>query len=98
MKKLLIIGVIFSFFCNSYSQKLDTTRVLNDSNSIKIPKDKNHIIIIDGVRVNPPTQYKLHPVRLALVGGAMAGVFTGLHIYYSNTWWKDQKNYFKFAE
>ena len=27
-----------------------------------------------------------------------AGVFTGMHIYYKNTWWKDQRRFFKFAE
>nr|HMT10389.1 DUF2279 domain-containing protein [Ignavibacteria bacterium] len=26
-----------------------------------------------------------------------AGAFTGFHIYYANTWWKDQRDYFKFA-
>ncbi|MGH2574726.1 MAG: DUF2279 domain-containing protein, partial [Ignavibacteria bacterium] len=43
-------------------------------------------------------KYRVKPLRLTLVGAAMGTVFAGLHIYYSNTWWKDQRNYFKFAE
>jgi hypothetical protein len=43
-------------------------------------------------------KYKVNPVKLTILGVAGAGVFTAMHIYYSNTWWKDQKNYFKFAE
>jgi hypothetical protein len=42
-------------------------------------------------------KYKLNPVKLTILGVAAAGVFTGFHIYYSNTWWKDQRDYFKFA-
>lgn len=42
--------------------------------------------------------YNLNAGRFALVSGLMAGAFIGMHVYYSNTWWKDQKNYFKFAE
>lgn len=41
--------------------------------------------------------YKLKPGRLAILTGAMTGTFVGLHIYYSHTWWKDRRNYFKFA-
>lgn len=40
---------------------------------------------------------KVNPVKLTVLGVVAAGVFTGFHIYYSNTWWKDQRNYFKFA-
>jgi len=43
-------------------------------------------------------QYKVSPLRLTLLSTAMTGVFIGLHIYYNQTWWKDQRNYFKFAE
>jgi hypothetical protein len=42
-------------------------------------------------------QYKVNPVKLTILGVAGAGVFTGLHIFYANTWWKDQRDYFKFA-
>ncbi|MBE2219591.1 MAG: DUF2279 domain-containing protein [Ignavibacteria bacterium] len=41
--------------------------------------------------------YKVSPVRLTILGVMAAGAFTGFHIYYANTWWKDQRDYFKFA-
>lgn len=43
-------------------------------------------------------QYKVKPGRLILLTTAMTGAFVGLHIYYNNTWWKDRRDYFKFAE
>jgi Predicted periplasmic lipoprotein (DUF2279) len=43
-------------------------------------------------------QYKIHPVRLGIVLGGMTIAWLGMHIYYSNTWWKDRAHYFKFAE
>lgn len=43
-------------------------------------------------------QYKVNPWKIATLGAIGAGVFTGMHIYYSNTWWKDKVHYFKFAE
>jgi hypothetical protein len=42
--------------------------------------------------------YKVIPWRITLLGVVGAGVFTGMHIYYKNTWWKDQRRFFKFAE
>lgn len=42
-------------------------------------------------------QYKADPLKLTILGVVGAGVFTGFHIYYSNTWWKDQRDYFKYA-
>jgi hypothetical protein len=41
--------------------------------------------------------YKVNPIRLTILGVVGAGVFTGFHIYYANTWWKDQRDFFKFA-
>lgn len=41
--------------------------------------------------------YKVNPLRLTILGVMAAGAFTGFHIYYANTWWKDQRDYFKFA-
>lgn len=43
-------------------------------------------------------KYKVDPFKITILGALGAGVFTAMHIYYSNTWWKDQRNYFKFAE
>ena len=50
--------------------------------------------------VNTPRkikQYKADPIKLTILGVVGAGVFTGFHIYYSNTWWKDQRDDFKYA-
>jgi hypothetical protein len=41
---------------------------------------------------------KIHPVRLSLVVGGMFTAWLGMHIYYSQTWWKDRVHYFKYAE
>lgn len=35
---------------------------------------------------------------MTVLGVIGAGVLTGMHLYYKNTWWKQQRNYFKFAE
>jgi Predicted periplasmic lipoprotein (DUF2279) len=43
-------------------------------------------------------KYKVDAVKLSILGVVAAGVFTGMHIYYANTWWKDQVTYFKYAE
>jgi VanZ family protein len=42
--------------------------------------------------------YKIVPWKMTILGVVGAGVFTGMHIYYKNTWWKEQRKYFKFAE
>jgi Predicted periplasmic lipoprotein (DUF2279) len=43
-------------------------------------------------------KYKVDPIKMTALGVVAAGVFTGMHIYYANTWWKDQVTYFKYAE
>jgi len=43
-------------------------------------------------------KYKTDPLKITLIAVAGAGAFTAMHIYYSNTWWKEKKNDFKFAE
>lgn len=42
--------------------------------------------------------YKVNPVKMTILGVVGAGVFTSMHIYYSNTWWKEKRDYFKFAQ
>jgi hypothetical protein len=42
--------------------------------------------------------YKVNPLKMTVLGVVGAGVFTSMHIYYSNTWWKDKRDYFKFAQ
>ena len=56
----------------------------NSLQKAKVQKDKKN--------------YKVIPWRLTLLGVVGAGVFSGMHIYYKNTWWKDQRRFFKFAE
>lgn len=46
---------------------------------------------------NKKKPYKVNPIKMTALGVVAAGVFAGFHIYYSNTWWKDQRDYFKFA-
>ena len=41
---------------------------------------------------------KINPVKMTILGVIGAGVFTGMHLYYANTWWKDRVTYFKYAE
>lgn len=59
-----------------------------------------NIPLSDSTKIKPKDtkQYKLHPVRLSIVGAGMLGTFTAMNIYYNNTWWKDKVHYFKFAE
>jgi hypothetical protein len=48
--------------------------------------------------ISSKKQYKVNPLKLTLLGTAMTGAFIRFHIYYNEIWWKDQRNYFKFAE
>lgn len=48
-------------------------------------------------KLNKDKKYKINPVKMTILGVVGAGVFTGFHIYYANTWWKDQRDFFKFA-
>lgn len=48
--------------------------------------------------ISAKKQYKVNPLKLTFLGTAMTGAFIGFHIYYNEIWWKDQRNYFKFAE
>lgn len=59
---------------------------LNITDSTYTTKSKKHI------------KYKIKPVRLAVVGAGMLGVWGAMHYYYSTTWWKDQMDYFKYAQ
>jgi hypothetical protein len=42
-------------------------------------------------------EYKIHPVRLVVVGSLVALSWIGMNIYYNNTWWTRRANYFKFS-
>lgn len=66
------------------------------------PVDKLYTLRSDKLITEPPTQnkkgkkYKIHPVRFSILAGGIAAGWLGMHIYYSNTWWKDRAHYFKF--
>ena len=81
------------------SEKQQSTFRLNSN----IQPTRN-IYDLSGVSVKSPLKsktekksYKINPIRLTILGVMAAGAFTGFHIYYANTWWKDQRDYFKFA-
>lgn len=42
--------------------------------------------------------YSINPVKMTILGVVGVGVFTAMHIYYQNTWWKNTVTYFKYAE
>jgi hypothetical protein len=60
------------------------TKPMLTNNKIKLAEDKK--------------KYKVSPLKMTILAVAGAGVFTSMHIYYSNTWWKDKRDYFKFAQ
>jgi hypothetical protein len=64
---------------------------------ISLENKRQDISLIDVTQDNPKKTYKVNPLKMTILGVAAAGVFTGFHIYYSNTWWKDQRDYFKYA-
>jgi hypothetical protein len=82
---------------------------LSDKHSILFEKkklDEKFSVIIDSLKLKnvknktqPPQQKtKIHPVRLSLLLGGMFTGWLGMHIYYSQTWWKNRAHYFKFDE
>lgn len=80
--------------------------ILNDGISNDAGKQKLTLLNNNDYQGNPSDhlssilkkkKYKVSPLKMTILGVVGAGVFTGFHIYYSNTWWKDQRDYFKFA-
>jgi len=59
--------------------------------TLKLKKAKNKSVL-------PGQKTKIHPVRLSLLLGGMFTGWLGMHIYYSQTWWKNRAHYFKFDE
>jgi hypothetical protein len=43
-------------------------------------------------------KYKVVPWKIITLGALGTTVFTAMHLYYRDTWWKEQRKYFKFAE
>jgi predicted lipoprotein DUF2279 len=106
MKKKIIIFFCFTLLIvNSYSGDNDFQFRLKEKsnvllkNAIYIPlfNEKNKITLKNNIPLLKK-ESKVNPVKMAILGGMAAGVFTAMHIYYSNTWWKDSKHYFKFAQ
>lgn len=89
-----------TFICKiPYAQNFinETNLYLQEKSALESKTQLSKLVPDTGKISKPPNQ-KIKPVRLALVGGALSIGFTALHIYYSNTWWKEKRNYFKFAE
>lgn len=84
------------------SLKLKEKTSLNTLSKITLSKikDNNFSLVKNKYNLkNEVTEkkYKVKSGRMIILGALGAGVFTGFHIYYSNTWWKDKRDYFKFA-
>jgi hypothetical protein len=76
---------------NRFYDKITAAQLFNlpfDTNKSKLKKSKP-------VGKN---KYKIVPLRLTLVGAGLAGTWAAMHVYYKNTWWKDQRKFFKFAQ
>ena len=79
-----------------FKLKEDKSVLFRQNNSQSLFAGSYKFIKIDSVK--PKKKYKVDPMKITILGVTGAGVFTAMHIYYSNTWWKDQKNFFKYAE
>lgn len=113
MKKNITINIVcIIFFCN-FILAGDNSMIGNDIRlklkekpnleSIVFKSQPNEVISISDNDIfslknyRNMKSYKVNPIKMTILGVAAAGVFTGFHIYYSNTWWKDRRDYFKFA-
>ncbi len=100
-----------SFSQDAKDNKLDLGTV--KLSCLKNPGEKNLFLmsgrsfddlLIDSLRpakdekIKSEKKTKFHPVRFSIVAGGLFTAWLGMHIYYSNTWWKDRAHYFKFAE
>ena len=91
---------------SSYSQtiKLSCLKSANDKNLFLLSKLDLNRSLLDTIRpakddkIPVEKKNRFHPVRFAVVTGGLVTAWLGMHIYYSNTWWKDRAHYFKYAE
>jgi hypothetical protein len=108
---LLILLILFTAQLSAQSKLYSTELKLKGNKStilfnnfyLDSKQDKNYTnhFFADSTSKNKTygkTKYKIVPWRMTILGAAGIGVFTGMHIYYKNTWWKDQRRFFKFAE
>ena len=101
--KIITLGLLISFLCTSYSwddKELLKLTLKEDKRIHKIPTVSlnNYKPALQPDIFKIKKKYKVDPLKITILSVAGAGAFTALHIYYSNTWWKDQRDYFKFAE
>jgi hypothetical protein len=97
--KILFSILIITTYLNSLSAQYlnDITFTLKEKKQFEL--FWSYTVSTSGVNSQTKTnKYKINPLKMTVLGIAGAGIFTGMHIYYSNTWWKDQRKYFKFAE
>ncbi len=113
MKKIIPLNIVcIIFFCSSIlagnnsaiggeiKLKLKEKTALNSFILNTEPVVKSQFLNYDNFSLKNYRKmkpYKVNPVKMTILGVVGAGVFTGFHIYYSNTWWKDRRDYFKFA-
>jgi hypothetical protein len=84
----------------SYNSNYFNLKPERSNNNIVLLSSKHEYDNRDINSIAPPRKiktYKVDPLKMTILGVAAAGVFTGFHIYYSNTWWKEQRDYFKYA-
>jgi hypothetical protein len=88
------------FSSRSFFYSIDRDKDIPFLNNAK--SDRINLYNLKSDSTNPRTmprkkEYKVHPVRLAVVGGAVALSWLGMNIYYNHTWWQRTTNYFKFS-
>lgn len=108
MKILKIILLLAAICYSAYSQENGITVLplaLKNSPGIKSNFEiTNFRLAEDSTIKNKPKnqktekQYKIIPWRIITLGALGVTVFTAMHLYYRQTWWKEQRKYFKFAE
>lgn len=104
MRKIIIIIIFYGFLINNsfcFGEKDLLKLSLQEDRTYKLKSqidfDKTKISLLPD-KEKPKKTYKVDPLKLTIVGVLGVGAFTALHVYYSNTWWKDQAKYFKYAE
>ncbi len=113
MKKIIPLNIVcIIFLCNSILAGDNSTigseikLKLKERSTLKSfilntePQVKSQFLNYDNFSLKDYRKmkpYKVNPVKMTILSVVGAGVFTGFHIYYANTWWKDQRDYFKFA-
>src|SRR5260221_12806144 len=72
------------------------SRSISNDNLYDLKSEKFKVKYEKPSLIKDEKKYKLHPVRFGIVAGGITVGWLGMHIYYSNTWWKDKAHYFKY--